>query len=42
MSQQVEFCAQTECFHNEGSVCICCGDLRDPGKGEDCPYYEPD
>lgn len=39
---QVEFCAQTECYYNDGAVCTCCGDLRDPCKGTDCPYYEPD
>ena len=42
MSQQMEFCAQTECFHNEGAICMCCGDLRDPGKGTECPYYSED
>lgn len=39
---QVEFCAQTECYYNDEAVCTCCGDLRDPGKGTDCPYYEQD
>lgn len=40
---QVEFCSQIECYYNDDTgVCMCCGDLRDPRKGVDCPYYEPD
>lgn len=39
---QLEFCAETDCFYNDEAVCLCSCDFKDPAKGQECPHYSQD